>query len=331
MQPLCFGKEGVGIKVVTRLLASRCGALLAGLTLLAAAFPGLSQAQGEAITMSVEPSSQTVDIGDGVFTVDVEVEGAVRLTSFEFTLRYDPSIVRFVGVEEGPFLGSTGRAVSCHRKFPHTRDRIQFGCVTSGSERAETAPPGASGSGLLATVALAPRKSGTSTLALDDPKATYEVLEWPNPEPAQDVPVSTQGGSVTVTGSLPTATPAPDEPTPVPTEFVPTPTTPTAIPSYWTLGTPGPAAPFSSPITGQGGDTTGVSGDSAAGSTAGGAGTSGEPSGAGGDFPGAGTGPPEEQGEPWAAAAGWALATAGAGLLLASVLLRNRIPRRSKR
>lgn len=316
---------------MTRLLASRCGALLAGLTLLAAAFPGLSQAQGEAITMSVEPSSQTVDISDGVFTVDVEVEGAVRLTSFEFMLRYDPSIVRFVGVEEGPFLGSTGRRTSCHREFPHTRDRIWFGCTTPGSEESGE-PRAASGSGVLATVALAPRKSGTSTLALEITSHRGGVTYESQPGHTDtSVPVSPQGGSVTVTGSAPTATPAPDEPTPVPTKFVPTPTTPTAIPSYWTLGTPGPAAPFSSPITGQGGDTTGVSGDSAAGSTAGGAGTSGEPSGAGGDFPGAGTGPPEEQGGPWAAAAGWALATAGAGFLLASVLLRNRIPRGSKR
>lgn len=125
---------------------SRRGFLAAPLLLLAllgAAHPAILAQAGARATL--EPADQSVRLGQevtlGVRLHDVEDVGAVQ-----FTVTF-PQSVDFGGVDIGPLLGSTGRSV---RVFPPLVEagKATFIAISSGTG------PGASGSGLLATVRL---------------------------------------------------------------------------------------------------------------------------------------------------------------------------------
>ena len=60
---------------------------------------------GHALSFTVD--STAVNAGD-VFTINFNVVDAVDLTSWQFDLAYDPTILQANSVTEGPFLSSTG-------------------------------------------------------------------------------------------------------------------------------------------------------------------------------------------------------------------------------
>jgi hypothetical protein len=88
------------------------------------------------------------------------VDKVTNLGAYEFTLLFNPAIISFVGVTNGPFLGSTGRSVSCIGPVVDSGS-VRFGCVTLGAE-----PDGPTGTGLLARVRFSALAAGTSTLDL---------------------------------------------------------------------------------------------------------------------------------------------------------------------
>ncbi|MCA9728182.1 MAG: hypothetical protein KC729_10895, partial [Candidatus Eisenbacteria bacterium] len=88
---------------------------------------------------------------DGSFPVDLEVNDVVDLASFTACAGFDPAHVGFDHVEIDPaFLGSTGRSVDPLVPVPCSPSceaaGIEVGATTTGAQ------PGASGSGLLATL-----------------------------------------------------------------------------------------------------------------------------------------------------------------------------------
>ena len=104
----------------------------------------VARAQGGA-TVFLDPPDQQVQLGSPA-TLTVRIRDVEDLAAFQFTLTFPQSVV-FVGAELGPFLGSTGRAA---RSFPPLVEpgKLTFVAISTG------AGPGASGSGVLATLRL---------------------------------------------------------------------------------------------------------------------------------------------------------------------------------
>jgi hypothetical protein len=171
----------------------------------------------------VDPTVQTVSVGDQ-FTVDVRVDSVVNLGAYEFKLAFDPAAVAFVDVANGPFIGSSGRTPECAAPIL-TASSVQFSCSTLGADL-----PGASGSGVLATVRFRATATGTSSLDLQG-----VTLLTPNAQPIAVAEVI--DGSVAAVPPTPTFTPTP---TLTPT-ITPTPTaTPTLEPGVTPTVTPTP-------------------------------------------------------------------------------------------
>ena len=287
------------------------GILGVGLLIAAAGvWPAANTAQAQTPAIKIVPGSQTVDISGGNFTVDIVVEDVSSLGSFEFKLKIDPAIIRLVGVEEGPFLGSTGRQTHCQspiysQPVPGARaDTLDFGCATTARDIA--AP---SGSGTLATVTFAPRRNGTSPIALiasnevDKGTGLTDIM-------SEEIPAASSGGEVMVVGSGPEPASRRDEPTPIPTS-PPPPPQPLVTPTGLSYLAPEPGeTPMTRPIDGSytaGGNTgsSSSSGDEAQGTAGGSAGGS----------PRAGEGPPEKDAAWWPMLVGGLLAAVGAALL----------------
>jgi hypothetical protein len=288
------------------------GILGVGLLIAAAGvWPAANTAQAQTPAIKIVPASQTVDISGGNFTVDIVVEDVSNLGSFEFKLKINPAIIRLVGVEEGPFLGSTGRHTYCPAPtysqpvIGAPADTLDFGCATTGLDIA--AP---SGSGTLATVTFAPRSNGTSPIALiasnEVDKGTGPTDIWGNA-----ITVDSSGAEVTVVGSGPEPARDRDEPTPIPTSPPPPPKPSVTPPDYsWLAPEPG-ETPMTRPIDGSymTGASTGSSGGEAQ-ATAGGS-------------PRAGEGPPEKDAAWWPMLIGGLFAAAGVSLLPLAAYLRG--------
>ncbi len=197
-------------------LALACS--LTGLVLLAVSNPFSVQAAGPPL-MRLDPPSQNVDVGGGPFTVSVMIDNVSNLGSYEFELQFDPQVVRFVGVEDGGFLGSTQRQLQCPTAtlfYPaegEPPNMVRYSCSTL-----DPTPAGPDGSGRLATVTLAPVGSGYSDLTL-----IASTLDTGTSDiTGEDFHTISQSGAVNIAGEGPTATPRPDEPTAVPTaKYVP--------------------------------------------------------------------------------------------------------------
>ncbi|MEX0786025.1 MAG: cohesin domain-containing protein, partial [Dehalococcoidia bacterium] len=137
--------------------------------------------------VSIEPASQTT--GGPTASVDIEVQNATDLAAYTFTLTYDNTILSFVGVSNGGFLGSTGRTVDCPAPS-QTATSFTFSCTTTGGQA------GPNGSGVLATVTFGTVANGVSPLTLTSVTLTDTASSPASP--------TTGGGSITVL--LPTVT-----------------------------------------------------------------------------------------------------------------------------
>lgn len=294
------------------------------LTLTTGTWFGGGSAQAQSVVVRLDPPSQTVDVSSGDFTVNVMIDGVTNLGAYEFQMTFDPNVVRFVGVENKPFLESTGRMLYCppatlfYDQEGELANRLRFSCATQ--YPTAVGPDGPDGSGVLATVTFAPQGAGTSPLTLiasTDDTGTSSV-------DGVNLNAVGQSGEVTVVGEGPTATPKPDEPTPtaVPArKYVPL-VHATPDPGVDSLFTPDPGeTPLSRPMPGNAmAIPSGTSGTSGGGVSA--VAGSSRGSSAGGS-PRAGSGPPEGEAARWPMFAGGLLAAAGAGLLAFSILLKR--------
>jgi general secretion pathway protein D len=129
-------------------------------------------------------------VGD-TFTINVVIDDALNLGSFQFDLIYDPAIVQATDVTLGPFLGSTGRSTGVVGPIiDNTAGRVAFGAFSFGSQ------PGPSGTGTLATITFSTAGAGTSPLDLQNSQVTDTLG---NPQS----PVTEEDGMASVTTGLP--------------------------------------------------------------------------------------------------------------------------------
>lgn len=218
------------------------GGLVLAVGALAAASWHSAWGQGTA-TMTVVGAPSSVSAGGPNFDVEIRIEGAQNLGTYEWQIRYDPNVVQLTqpaksAISDGGFLGSTGRAVSCPPPIlPPGRDQdgdtivqppldivvpagdVRFGCATS-----LLTPPGPSGSGLLSTVKFSPLASGSPNI-----RFVCAALGDPNGDPLPLTNVPECGTAITPTPGpgqtpAPTSTPVPGAATPTPTGPLPTPT-----------------------------------------------------------------------------------------------------------
>jgi hypothetical protein len=110
----------------------------------------------------VDPPQLEVAPGEE-FLVQVVIEDGENLGGFQFDLVYDPSVLEVKDAALGDFLGSTGRSVLPLGPEVDDQDGTTvFGAASFGE------PPGADGSGVLATITCVARGAGSSALQLRD-------------------------------------------------------------------------------------------------------------------------------------------------------------------
>lgn len=137
------------------------------------------------VTVRVDPSASTGTVGD-TFTINVVIDNALNLGSFQFDLTYDPVIVQATDVTLGTFLGSTGRSIGVIGPIiDNTAGQVTFGAFSFGSQ------PGPSGTGLLATINFSTAGVGSSLLDLQNSQVTDTLG---NPQ----IPVTEEDGTVSV-------------------------------------------------------------------------------------------------------------------------------------
>ncbi len=152
-------------------------------------------ARADTASMALTPVSQTAVSGDLLTTV-LTVDGAAHVGAYQGAVLYDASLIQFVSVENGPFLGSSGRTVVCPQPVAHFISgsvmSVQLGCGTLGPT-----PAGADGSGVLATITWQAVGPGVATLQL-----VPELAD----ETGEALGVEGTGGTVTIYAPTATAT-----------------------------------------------------------------------------------------------------------------------------
>lgn len=135
----------------------------------ALALLGPAQAQDALPMVSIEAPTDPVEVGEQ-FEVEVVVQDAEHVASFDFAIAYDANLLSFQRVESvGDFL------TSGIRQDPFCPDPIsQTGllsvtCVTFDAPVCLGGAPGAAGSGLLGTVIFKAEGEGLATLDLVSP------------------------------------------------------------------------------------------------------------------------------------------------------------------
>lgn len=125
-----------------------CGCII-GIALL------FSPQEGRAVSFTVDSAS----VGGGnTFAINLHVTDVVKLTSWQFDLAYDPSILHANWVTEGPFLSSAGTTLFIPGVIDNTAGLISLVAASF----MDLSPP--SGSGVLAAVHFTALRSGISPL-----------------------------------------------------------------------------------------------------------------------------------------------------------------------
>jgi hypothetical protein len=123
------------------------------------------------------------------FKVSVVISDAVNLGAFQFTMGYDPEVVRVDGVELGSFPSSSGRNASpLGPKIDNEAGSMSFGSYSFGTA------PGAEGAGALAKLTLAAQGTGEAILDLKDVQILGPL--------GQTQPATITDGAATVKGEL---------------------------------------------------------------------------------------------------------------------------------
>ncbi|HTR38266.1 MAG TPA: cohesin domain-containing protein [Bryobacteraceae bacterium] len=130
---------------------------------LAACF--LTLAAVHAATVSIDPVSQTVGVGNTV-DVNVDITDVSDLYAFQFDVGFDPTLLAATSESEGPFLSSAGTTIF----LPGTIDNIG-GAISGTADVLSGAISGASTSGtpgVLATLQFTSLAEGTSAISLSN-------------------------------------------------------------------------------------------------------------------------------------------------------------------
>jgi hypothetical protein len=127
--------------------------------------------------VSIDPEEVSVS-NCAEFEVDVMAEDVVNLGAYEFALIFDPDVVEVTGVENGPFLESTGRtAYVVDEDLDNVVGMLTFAAASHDGEL-----EGPDGDGVLATVTFEAVGVGTSDLELMDViLADTAGMELPGP------------------------------------------------------------------------------------------------------------------------------------------------------
>lgn len=123
-------------------------------------------------------------IAGQTFTITVRIEGAVNLGAYQFSPAYDGGLLELVSMQDGGFLGTTGRAPRCSTEGV-PGGQSTFYCVTPGAE-----PAGPSGDGALALLQFRALAAGATEVTLERASATM-------PD-ARDLPVVVEAVAVAV-------------------------------------------------------------------------------------------------------------------------------------
>ena len=139
--------------------------------------------------LSIEPPSQGVRPGQS-FSLDVHITGVTDLYAFQFDLAFNPAVLSAVSITEGAFLPGGGATFF----IPGAIDNAG-GTITFTADSLLGPPPGASGSGIFATIDFQALALGTSPVTL----ANVILLD----SSLAEITPSTVDGSVTVTTAMP--------------------------------------------------------------------------------------------------------------------------------
>lgn len=219
----------------------------------------------------IDPPQLAVDPGI-TFTTGVSIREALDLGAYEFEIGFDPSVIQVVNVEDGGFLGSTGRMVfTVEPEIDNLKGTVAFAAASGGTA------PGPEGDGELAVVTWEAVGVGTTHLdlreviVLDTTVTEQTVTAEDGRVQVGSGPTSTlTPGPTEVATATPTGTPAatatsasPRAPTPTsPAGSTPEQTPPPGptprqtIPAGATAsptGPPGPAETATAVATGRGG------------------------------------------------------------------------------
>ena len=186
-------KKRCGIRFGVKLLLLGIGLSLAGLG-------GAALAQGNQARMSVESPAERVKKGGPDFNVNIVADDVANLAAFQFTLSYNPSIVKYVSVQGGDFLGSSGREQIClePRVDQGNPETLKFNCVTLGPPVSLGGKAGADGSGVLATITFSPVGSGETPLDLTEGRMIAAEIDARGTPVEMDTVV--QGASLQLAG-----------------------------------------------------------------------------------------------------------------------------------
>jgi hypothetical protein len=133
-----------------------------------------------------DPSSSTVPPG-ATFAVNVAVDNAADLGGFQFTMTFDPAVVKVQNVALGSFLGSTGRTVGAVGPVTPTVGTCKFGGFSYG------AAAGPNGTGTVVSLTLQAVAVGSSNLTFTAAQLTN--TQW---DPLTVVTPTVVSGAVTV-------------------------------------------------------------------------------------------------------------------------------------
>src|SRR5215471_5134847 len=101
-----------------------------------------------------------VSVGVGAtFTIPISITGATEVTSWQFDLAYNPSIVKATDVAEGPFMSAFGLTL-----FTAGVINNVTGLISLVADAYVDLPPDPSGSGLLANIEFTALTPGVSPL-----------------------------------------------------------------------------------------------------------------------------------------------------------------------
>jgi len=140
--------------------------------------------------LRIEPASSTLLPGTDL-ALQVVLDNVVNLGGFQFTLGFDPAVLRIDGASLGSLLTGSGRSFTAIGPAIHNAaGTLTFGAYSIG------AAPVLSGSGVLAILQLHALATGSSNLA-------FSAVQLSRPVGVPQAVTSTDG-SVTVTGSAQT-------------------------------------------------------------------------------------------------------------------------------
>ncbi len=166
-------------------------------------------APGSGTLVCVQPAAASSAIGQPL-VAGVAVRNAADLAAFQFRLDYDPAFLVLNSALPAPFLGSSGRSVSCTQLTGS--GHVVVACVTQGP----APPPGVEGAGVLVDLLFTPVNGGTTNLVLSDVILTTPAAVASSPA-IQNATVTIDGSTPTpCAGTCPTSTPPPTN-TPIPT------------------------------------------------------------------------------------------------------------------